>query len=451
MILNLSIPLDYSNLPRRPDGNRIHAFWSEVSQLQSQVIQPSKVDDLTAALETGDPSAFARESVMQESISGFCQRMDNPYHDFRDIAKIIHLVLPLLRLGIRLVRCYARQMSYAQHTQQNLVASSLVTYPSLRSAQLLQTQLEPGAAPRASPSDQVLLHVSAIGLCAAMSGLVPHAAAVQAAYERSFRLWTMDRTHQNEKDMMTRRYSDSTSHFPRPLSQTTLPDTFDDESLHEQLSFVHDHLLALKSQERTASQLFNFYANTNIREVKKALATVDSLTPDRPLRCVLGPGHKQSHCQIVEIMLQTDDWEMYAYRGNSIRAHEQELTMIVVEWRRLKLSGWKAPLQSQSDSFVKGVLEFWFRLYDLTVRGALSAAYEDEGAATGALQQYLRQLSSLLDDFMRSSAPGQFQVRLDLLQTFSVMLTGSLVDQRGGLEKDVQAFIKLASWKDVNV
>lgn len=88
---------------------------------------------------------------------------------------------------------------------------------------------------------------------------------------------------------------------------------------------------------------------------------------------------------------------------------------------------------------------------------------------------------------MHSSALGQFQVRLDLLETFSVIvghiastldgwqhnalqrvrlvltstrryyrlfaaqLAGSLADQRGGLEKDVQAFIKLASWKDVNV
>jgi midasin len=34
---------------------------------------------------------------------------------------------------------------------------------------------------------------------------------------------------------------------------------------------------------------------------------------------------------------------------------------------------------------------------------------------------------------------------------FAAQLAGSLADQRGGLEKDVQAFIKLASWKDVNV
>ncbi|KAG1818477.1 uncharacterized protein BJ212DRAFT_1479486 [Suillus subaureus] len=589
-----NLPSGFSNLPRRPDGNRIHAFWSEVSQLQNQVIQPSKVDDLTTILETGNPSAFARESVMQESISGFCQRMDNLYHDFRDIAKIIHLALLLLRLGIRLVRCSAQQMSYAQHTQQNIVATSLVTYPSLRSAQLLQTQLEQGAASGASPSDQVLLHVSAIGLRAAMSGLAPHAAAVHAAYEQAFRLWTMDRTRQNEKEhddsSLYRRsalnhdasteveaeqkeflelfptFEDALAspdgipnkthekpseffsvsaaeallgmHFGlagvasigisvggpntrfnssrRSVLNTlldsrylTLPDTLDDESLHEQLSFVHDHLLALKSQERATGQLFNFYADANIREAKKALATVDSLRmrlvaliEDWPDQMVLQ--YLKDRCDtflaldinspiakllsgLEQIILQTDEWETYAHRGNSLRAHQQELTMLVVEWRRLELSCWKVLLQSQSDSFVKGVSEFWFRLYDLTVRGTLSAAHEDQGAATGALQQYLRQLPSLLDDFMHSSALGQFQVRLDLLETFRIIvghiastldgwqrnalkrvglvlastrryyqlfaaqLAGSLADQRGGLEKDVQAFIKLASWKDVNV
>ncbi|KAG2151443.1 P-loop containing nucleoside triphosphate hydrolase protein [Suillus clintonianus] len=588
------VPLGSSNLPRRADGNRIHTFWSEVSQLQSQVIQSSKVDDLTALLETGDPSAFARESVMQESISGFCQRMDNLYRDFEDIAKIIQLALLLLRLGIRLVRCSAQQMSHAQHTQQNIVAASLVTYPSLRSAQLLQTQLEQGAASGASPSDQVLLHVSAIGLQATMSGLAPHAAAVHAAYEQAFRLWTMDRTRQSEKehddtslykrsaldhdasteveaeqkeflelfptfedalaspDGIPNRIQEKPAEFfgvsaaeallgmhfgltgvacigisvggpstrfqssRRSVLKTlldnrypTLPDTLDDESLHEQLSLVHDHLLALKSQERPADQLFNFYTDANIKEAKKALIAVNSLrmrlialVEDWPDQMVLQ--HLKDRCDaylaldinspiakllsgLEQIIQQTDEWEMYAHRGNSLRAYQQELTMLIVEWRRLELSCWKVLLQSQFDSFVKGVSEFWFRLYDLTVRGTLGAANEDEDAGTGALQHYLRQLPSLLDDFMQSSSLGQFQVRLDLLETFGVIvshisstldgwqrnalqrvgrvltstrryyrlfavqLAGSLADQRGGLEKDVQAFIKLASWKDINV
>ncbi|KAG1742325.1 P-loop containing nucleoside triphosphate hydrolase protein [Suillus paluster] len=589
-----NLPQGSSNLPRRPDGNRIHAFWSEVSQLQSQVIQPSKVDGLIALLETGDPSAFTRESVMQESISGFCQRIDNLYHDYEDIAKIILLALLLLRLGIRLVRCSTQQMSYAQHTQQNMIAASLVAYPSIHSAQLLQTQLEQGAASGASPSDQVLLHVSAIVLQAAMSGLAPHATAVHAAYEQAFRLWTMDRTRQDEKehdgsslykrsaldhnasteveaeqkeflelfptfedalaspDGVPNRIHEKHSEFfgvsaaeallgmhfeltgvasigisvegPDRMFKSsrqsvlkmlldsrypTLPDTLDDDSLHEQFSLVHHHLLALTSQEHPTNQAFNFYTDANIMEAKKALAAVDSLkrrlialVEDWPDQMVLQ--HLKDRCDaylaldanspvakllsaLEQIILQTEDWEMYAHRGNSLRTHQQALTTLVVEWRRLELSCWKVLLQSQFDSFVKGVSEFWFRLYDLTVRGTLTAANEDEGAGSGALQQYLRQLPSLLDDFLRSSALGQFQVRLDLLKTFGVIvrhiastsdgwqcnalrrvgliltstwryyrlfaaqLAGSLANQRGGLEKDVQAFIKLASWKDINV
>ncbi|KAG1855294.1 hypothetical protein F4604DRAFT_1685775 [Suillus subluteus] len=42
--------------------------FSDDLMFQSQV---SKVDDLTAILEIGDPSSFARESVIEESISGF--------------------------------------------------------------------------------------------------------------------------------------------------------------------------------------------------------------------------------------------------------------------------------------------------------------------------------------------------------------------------------------------
>lgn len=587
-----NLPQGSSNLPRRRDGDRIHAFWSEVSQLRSQVIQPSKVDDLITLLETGDPSAFTRESVIQESISGFCQRMDNLYHDFEDIAKIIRLALLLLRLGIRLVRCSTQQRSYAQ--DQNMIVASLVAYPSIHSAQLLHTQLEQGSASGASPSDHVLLHVSVIALQALVSGITPHAAAVHTAYEQAFRLWTMDRTRQDEKehslsslykqkaldhdasteveaeqreflelfptfedalanpdgipDRIHEKHSELFSvsaaeallnmHFHLTgvasvgvdvedpnmrfrLSRQSvlktlldsrypiLPEILDRESLHEQFSLLHHHLLVLTDRERPTNQLFNFYTDANIREAKKALAMMDSLRmrlvalieewPDQMVlqqlkdRCdaFLALDLKSPIAKLLsaleQIVLHTEDWEMYAHRGNSLKAHQQALTTLVVEWRRLELSCWQVLLQSQFDSFVKGVAEFWFRLYDVLLRGPLGAVNEDESTSTGALKQYLRQLPSLLDDFLCSSTLGQFQVRLDLLKTFRVIvdhiaptlgarqcnalqrvglilastwryyrlfagqLAGSLADQRGVLEKDVQAFIKLASWKDVNV
>jgi len=588
-----NLPQNSSSLPRR-DGSRIHAFWSEVSQLQTQVVQPGKLDDLIALLETGDPSAFTRESVIQESISGFCQRMDSLYYDFEDIGKIIRLALLLLRLGLRLVRCSTQQMSYAQDTHQNMIIASLGVYPSIRSAQLLQAQLQQGAVSGVSPPDHVLLHMSAIALQVAVSGIAPHATAVHMAYEQAFRLWTMDRTRQDEKEQdmssLYRRRAldhDATTeveaeqreflelfptfedalanpdgtpnrvhekhseffsvvaaeallkiHFDlvgvacfnvssedpymrfRSIRQSvlktildsrypSLPDVLDDESLHEQLSMLHNNLLALTYRECPTSKKFNFYTDANIRESKKALAVVDSLRmrlialveewPDQMVlqqlmeRCdtYLTLDMKSPVAKLLsaleQIVLQTEDWEMYAHRGNSLRVHQQAMTSLVVEWRRLELSCWQVLLQSQFDSFINGVAEFWFRLYDLTLRGPLGAVDEDEGISTGAMQQYLRQLPSLLDDFLRSSPLGQFQARLDLLRTFGIIvghiaptlggrqcnairrvgliltstwryyrlfstqIAGSLADQREGLEKDVQAFIKLASWKDVNV
>ena len=84
---------------------------------------------------------------------------------------------------------------------------------------------------------------------------------------------------------------------------------------------------------------------------------------------------------IEHLLGNIDDWEMYANRENTLKAHQQNLTALIVSWRRLELSCWQTLLDSQALSFAQAISEWWFRLYDACVRGALDAATSEDALA----------------------------------------------------------------------
>ncbi|KIO05359.1 hypothetical protein M404DRAFT_999966 [Pisolithus tinctorius Marx 270] len=282
------------------------------------------------------------------------------------------------------------------------------------------------------------------------------------------------------------------------------PDSLDRDTLHLQVSLLQEHWSLIRDSCPTRMRTSNFYVDPNVSEARKALKVVRSLRSrivtvlrEWPDQMVLQ--HLLTRCDVVlaldlnspvakllsaleNLLLQTEDWEMYAHRENSLRDDRQAITDLIVEWRRLELSSWKGLLDSQSQLFVDAVAEYWFHLYELLIRGPLNAA----GADSDNSSKYLQQVPYLLDDFMRTSSLGQFHARLKLLKSFEILighmledsaiqstvlssvmrivhfswrffhlyspqLLQSLGDQRRSLEKEVDALIKLASWRDVNV
>ncbi|KAL1705188.1 hypothetical protein EV121DRAFT_279766 [Schizophyllum commune] len=282
-----------------------------------------------------------------------------------------------------------------------------------------------------------------------------------------------------------------------------LPGTLDEQSTMLRLDILAEGITRLQKRD-DGSQPYNFYTDHNISETKKAAEvvlamkerisevlrewpeqmvlvnllgrcdTVLALALDSPVAKVLSA--------LEQLLVQSQDWEMYANRENTLKAHQQNLTALIVSWRRLELSCWQTLLDSQALSFAQAISEWWFRLYDACVRGALDAATSED-----ALTEFLVKLLPLLDDFVRTSAVGQYAARLQLLRAFanycgelSGVKTGlsrvalervrlllcatlayyslsssrvqkALEEQRRPLEKEVKDFIKLASWRDINV
>ena len=577
-----------SNVPARPDVSRLHAFWSEIFQFQTQVISVPKVDSLLALFDAGDESAFMREQVVQDSIAGFCHRIITTYSDFDDIRKPLHLALLYLRLGLRLYAHSALERRRGTSGTARHVPAALVAFPSARSTETLAKLPLITGSSDIPLFQRVLLCVASIALekyvGAEISG---HSTALEAAYEQAFRLWAIDRAKEGQRDLesqslyrrKTLEHDASTDYEIEEKEFLELFPNFDDaasevdshrddnsglvQSVHSQ-TFVkihhalmestgsgmplvqqiyddsrssalkemlmshapvlHDgldveglvfqcallrHRLSTLHTTRTRKESYNFYLDSNVCEVTKAIIAVTSLKtrlqelilewPDQmvlkelEITCnsILGLDLGSSIAKVLSaierLLLQSQDWEIYANRDNTLKIHQKALTDLIVEWRRLELSCWQGLLEAQAMRFADGACESWFQLYDLVVRGPLAAADEEMTGRPGALTEYFNQFIPLLDDFVRSSPLGQYQPRMRLLKSFetfaeylavvkdsrssdtlrrvqnllhstirfyelfSPQIAGSLSEQRVALEKEIQSYIKLASWKDVNV
>ncbi|KAJ6531011.1 hypothetical protein B0H10DRAFT_2171534 [Mycena sp. CBHHK59/15] len=450
-----------------------------LTQYQTHIIAPSKVDALLSTLRHSDESALLREHVLQQSMAGFSQRLDS-------------LATLYLRMGLRLVAS-----SFISVSQ---ISSSLVAFPSVQ-----------GSTSLLAHSEHLLLNLSAVTLeTHAGIPIGRQIELLQITYGQALRLWLIDRAREGETE------ATSQSLYPEMEEQEFLllfpsfedvlvPETekqLDVKSsqagriqsvemqqlveLHQALFVPQDdttpngptifHQMRKDSLESVLLDSFssllpfqlmqtapihrddsyNFYTDANIIEVKKATAVIAALktrlqilVQEWPDQMVLQHLVGRS---VAKLLVQTEDWEIYANRHNTLKDHQLAL----------ELACWRVLLQD-------GIAEWWFRLYDATIRGPLDASEREQQDPTQTLSDYLTTLIPLLDDFIRSSPIGHFEaycvhlagtktgftrdtlkrVRLILHATRSYY--GLLSDQRNALEKQLRGFIKLASWKDINV
>ncbi|KAJ6585296.1 midasin nuclear AAA ATPase [Mycena capillaripes] len=592
----LADALDHSReiptLPLRQDISRLHMFWSEVAQFQTHIISTTKVDALLSSLENCDESAILRENVLQQSMAGFCQRLDSVYPEFSDINTPLQLAILYLRIGLRLVCSSISSSSPISDHVINL-SSSLVAFPSIRGSASILTASESGPSVMA-PFRHLLLNLAAVAVdIHAGIGIETHVELVQTTYNQAQRLWLIDRAREGETavassslyrhkpldyndvgeaEMEEREFlllfpqfedaldpdlqsQDNAKHSqsgriqsaemqqlvdlhhvllsprnsemactgPEIFDQlrrntlgsllethfSSLSDVLDADSLPLQLELLRSRLSSTQTAPTNLTEPYNFYADANILEAKKAMTVINALktrlqvlVQEWPDQMVLQ--HLVGRCEAVlaldlsspvakvlsaleQLLVQTADWEIYANRHNTLKEHQSALTTLIVEWRRLELACWQGLLQSQAKAFSDGTAEWWFHIYDATIRGPMDTAEREQHDPAQAVSDYLATLIPLLDDFVRSSPLGQFHARMQLLRTFeaycvslagtkagflrdsldrvcrilhatqayyglfSLQVSKKLADQRNVLEKELRGFVKLASWKDINV
>jgi midasin len=270
-------------------------------------------------------------------------------------------------------------------------------------------------------------------------------------------------------------------------------ESLDSQSLPLQIRHLHQRVKSLQP----AKSHPNFYLEANEPQVRRAhtlilrvIARLDQLIADWPDQMV--PQHIKDRCleilrlhtrspvakvlnSLEQLLLHTNDWEGYANKENSLASYQAEISDLIVEWRRLELSSWMRLLDDQVGEYVNNDTEWTMRLFGALIQGVQTA--EDVSA-------HLASTLPMISSYLSASTLGHFGSRVDTLKALGKMademarigeyaqfkqtallvhnivenaslflprLNDSLNTQRAVIDKAIKDFVKLASWKDVNV
>jgi len=553
------------------ETERLEIYWTEVSKFISQVLLA--FDDYSTPQADVIPRELTqREEMFQDTLSGFCHRLETVYPEYSDISTPVIWAILHMKLGTRLA--FTNPTSNAH---QLAFSEALISVPSV-----LGTSALIDATIAHQPDSPASLHLGLSAIALEISSGIDRRSLslhIVKAYDHLMGLWLADREKQ-EADRASATSLYRTKKLPSSEEEEeaeflTLFPTFshssgDDDSSQPlpssipsprtpsgaQFLQVHRTLISpspsgtgFSSFQKLSREYFagflkenlsrlshtlddmgtpyqslllkdrldwlrrpgvegEFYHGSNVRETSRATPIVRSLR-DRlsqlitewPDQMVLQ--HLRDTCDIVltlpltnplprvlasveRLLLQTDDWEMYANRENTLVQFRQRLTQLIVDWRRLELACWKSLLETERLDFVSGVADWWFQLYETLVRGSYAAA-EQSLSGDSAFPQYLDSVVPLVDQFMHTAPLGQFQTRIELLHDFehhlrilsqqdevsrrvefervacilhhtrnhyyqfSATVEERFSRDRATQEGDIQGFIKLASWRDTNV
>lgn len=169
--------------------------------------------------------------------------------------------------------------------------------------------------------------------------------------------------------------------------------------------------------------------------------------------------------KVEQVYTLISEWEKYAASHVTLKVHFDELTGLIVSWRKLELSTWKSLFKAENEVLERNIGKWWFHLFEtLVVPDFEDAEVSVEG------------VFAALNVFMSQTTYGEFTPRLNLLKAFKNHLGAmqspiydalanfvvyyeqflpTIVEKMAAtkkkLERDVSEVILLASWKDVNI
>jgi len=250
--------------------------------------------------------------------------------------------------------------------------------------------------------------------------------------------------------------------------------------------------------DKDASNL-NIYTDTSVTESQKLLTLVQSVRarfheiqarwPEHAIPAEVG-----SFCDQILHLTLTDpigklltkaeklleiisQWQSVASREWSVTALIEELTALIISWRRLELFSWSKLLELEKRKQEEGARAWYFIAYEAVIYN--STQILEQG---GDIETYCQELARTLEEFLKNTTLGQYTHRLTLLEDLNKTLgeaanfsqrlrpmfdcvtnvvhhyrryepniMKSLETGHAELERAIHEQIKLASWKDTNV
>ena len=248
-----------------------------------------------------------------------------------------------------------------------------------------------------------------------------------------------------------------------------------------------------------ASKKYNFYVDANLAEAKNLINIVQKVQTKFSFLAKAWPEHATiknvlqtsselmslRHIEpIAKILAKTErlhgymhEWEAVASKEYSAINLYDQITNLLISWRRLELSTWAQLLDMEDQKAKDDVESWWFIAYEVIVAVPLSMVNSGEN-----VQSYSQQLFAILEEFLTTTSIGQFSRRLRLIECFKTHIEllsieerslntirdtlvnflcfytpsqnpiqEALNEDRRKLEMEMREVILLASWKDTNI
>ncbi|KAE8385300.1 hypothetical protein BDV23DRAFT_188413 [Aspergillus alliaceus] len=281
-----------------------------------------------------------------------------------------------------------------------------------------------------------------------------------------------------------------------PEGSTSTPHVHPKEHLSGVLLLLEDAV----DEDTDSRNMYNFYVDANPDEARK-LVSLTLATESRFLQIQRAwPEHavladvilcckevlQFKHAEPVAKFLTkveklhglVHEWQLVASREYSAAGVYDQITSLIINWRRLELSTWARLLDIEKEKCVQEVSQWWFVAYEAIIAAPIQLA----GSGEVDLSEHTQEVIATLENFFRSTTLGQYCERLRLVKNFRSLLSLYIQDfpslkqlvsaldnfiqhyvqfeppvqkllneRRSALEKDIKEQIQLASWKDTNI
>lgn len=247
------------------------------------------------------------------------------------------------------------------------------------------------------------------------------------------------------------------------------------------------------------SKAYNFYVDANLVEAKNLINILHVVQTKFSYLAKAWPEHAtirnvlQTSSEIMslrhvepiaKILNKTEqlhgfmhEWEAVASKEYSAINLYDQITNLLISWRRLELSTWAQLLDMEDKKTNDDAESWWFVAYEVIIAVPLSIINSGEN-----IRSYSEQLFAILGQFLATTSIGQYSRRLRLIECFKKHvellsieecslntirdtlvnflcfytpsqrpIQEALNEGRKRLETEMREVILLASWKDTNI
>ena len=106
------------------------------------------------------------------------------------------------------------------------------------------------------------------------------------------------------------------------------------------------------------------------------------------------------------LLRESNEWERSSPVEYSLVNYTNEISKLMISWRKLELSLWPNLFEIKLFNSKFNSMKLWFNLYDLLIRSNFEIKNEND------------EILSILSELFENSNFGEFQIRLDLLNSF---------------------------------